>query len=267
LILKNRQHQSHLWVLQSIDIGSSTGLWTAADCTLLRRCGEAKGDHNQRSWVDQNSSTTTKCRYVRHWFISLDPSSLHFPGIQTMVGGVERAPILLISPYIPWYDWLQVQSPRELCKFSTDASIILLLSFLSGTYSLRFTKVDRTPPTVSQSRRPIEHLSSGPISLIGNNAPRGRPGRSLGRKGGGVGPAAPAPFLFFFWISFLQNSSKFIWTNLKSFSPLAPKSKIVPKQKPYNFVLISKTKFQREFELQIKTSSRFLNKFNLGIFV
>jgi len=36
---------------------------------------------------------------------------------------------------------------------------------------------------------------------------------------------------------------------------------------PYNFVLISKAKFQIEFEPQIKTSSRFLNKFILGIFV
>jgi len=33
--------------------------------------------------------------------------------------------------------------------------------------------------------------------------------------------------------------------------------KVVPKQKPYNFVLISKIKIQIEFELQIKTSSRF----------
>jgi len=44
---ENFQH--HLQVLQSIGTSSSTGLWTAADCTLLCRCGEAKGDHNQRS--------------------------------------------------------------------------------------------------------------------------------------------------------------------------------------------------------------------------
>jgi len=43
--------------------------------------------------------------------------------------------------------------------------------------------------------------------------------------------------------------------------------KVVLKQKPYNFGLMSKTKFQIEFELQIKNSSRFSNKSILGIFV
>ena len=88
----------------------------------------------------------------------------------------------------------------------------------------------------------------------------------LGRKGGGSAQQrlSPFPFLLNF---FSQILSKFIWTNLKSFSPLAPKNKVVPKQKPYNFVIISKTKFHIEFDLQIKTSSRFLNKFILGIFV
>jgi len=87
-----------------------------------------------------------------------------------MVGGVERAPVLQIGPYIPRYDRLHVQSPREHCKSSTDAKILLLLS-LSATYFLCFTQVDDTPPTVSRSGRPIELLPSGPISLIGNNAP------------------------------------------------------------------------------------------------
>jgi hypothetical protein len=42
---------------------------------------------------------------------------------------------------------------------------------LSATYFLYFTQVDDTPPLVSRSGRPIELLPSGPISLIGNNAP------------------------------------------------------------------------------------------------
>ena len=87
-----------------------------------------------------------------------------------MVGGVEGAPVLQIGPYIPRYDWLQVQSPREHCKSSTDASFLLLLS-LSATYFPCFTQVDDTPLIVSRSGRPIELLPSGPISLIGNNAP------------------------------------------------------------------------------------------------
>ena len=123
-------------------------------------------------------------------------------------------------------------------------------------------------------RAPHRHTSATWPTLAGTRRVRARerggggsrPGRSQGQKGGGVGPAAPAPF-HFFWISFLQIFSKFIWTNLKPFSPLAPKNKVVPNQKPHNFVLISKTKFPTEFELQIKTSSRFSNKFNLGIFV
>jgi len=70
----------------------------------------------------------------------------------------------------------------------------------------------------------------------------GRPGHGLGRKGGGVGPAAPAPFSFLL-ISFLKFFSKFIWTIINSFPAFAPERKVVPKQKLYNFVLISKTKF------------------------
>ena len=66
-------------------------------------------------------------------------------------------------------------------------------------------------------------------------------------------PSSACPLSLFFEISFLQILSKFIWTNLKSFSALAPKNKVVPKQKLYHFALTSKTKFQTEFELQVKT--------------
>jgi len=43
--------------------------------------------------------------------------------------------------------------------------------FLSATYFLYFIQVDDTPPSVSRSGKTIELLPSGPISLIGNNAP------------------------------------------------------------------------------------------------
>jgi len=43
--------------------------------------------------------------------------------------------------------------------------------FLSATYFLCFIQVDDTPPSASRSGRLIELLPSGPISLIGNNAP------------------------------------------------------------------------------------------------
>jgi len=39
------------------------------------------------------------------------------------------------------------------------------------TYFLCFIQVENTPPSVSRSGKPIELLPSGPISLIGNNAP------------------------------------------------------------------------------------------------
>ena len=45
---------------------------------------------------------------------------------------------------------------------------------------------------------------------------------------------------------------------LQIFLGVGVKRRIVPHKIPYNFVLISKAKFQIEFELQIKTSSRFL---------
>ena len=43
--------------------------------------------------------------------------------------------------------------------------------FPSVTYFLCYIQADVTPPLVSRSGRPIELLPSGPISLIGNNAP------------------------------------------------------------------------------------------------
>ena len=45
------------------------------------------------------------------------------------------------------------------------------LHFPSVTYFLCCIQVDDTPPLGSRSGRPIELLPSGPISLIGNNAP------------------------------------------------------------------------------------------------
>jgi len=42
---------------------------------------------------------------------------------------------------------------------------------LIGNLLPPFKQVDDTPPTVSKSGKPIELLPSGPISLIGNNAP------------------------------------------------------------------------------------------------
>jgi len=51
---------------------------------------------------------------------------------------------------------------------------------------------------------------------------------------------------------------------LQNFSGVGVKRRIVPHEIPYNFVLISKAKFEIEFESQIKTSSRFLNKSILG---
>jgi len=54
---------------------------------------------------------------------------------------------------------------------------------------------------------------------------------------------------------------------LQSFSGVGVKRRNVPHKILYNFSLRFKFKFQTEFESQIKTSSRFLNKFIWGIFV
>jgi len=53
---------------------------------------------------------------------------------------------------------------------------------------------------------------------------------------------------------------------LQAFSEVEVKRIIVLHKILYNFALRCKFKFQTEFESQIKTSSRFLNKFILGIF-
>jgi len=42
---------------------------------------------------------------------------------------------------------------------------------LSVTHFLSFYQVNDTPPTINRSGKPIKLLPSGPISLIGNNAP------------------------------------------------------------------------------------------------
>ena len=100
--------QPHVWVLQPIGTGSSTSFRAAADWTELHRCGETKGNHNQRSWMDQDSPTPIKCRYVRYWSIGLDPGSLHHSSIQIVVGRVERTSVLYIGSDIPRHDRPQV---------------------------------------------------------------------------------------------------------------------------------------------------------------
>jgi len=54
---------------------------------------------------------------------------------------------------------------------------------------------------------------------------------------------------------------------LQNFSRVEVKRRNVPHKILYHFVLRSKSKFQIEFELQIKTSVMFLNKSILGKFV
>jgi len=59
---------------------------------------------------------------------------------------------------------------------NTVSILIPMLQFLhfhfpSVTYFLCHIQADDTPPLISRSGRPIELLPSGPISLIGNNAP------------------------------------------------------------------------------------------------
>jgi len=54
---------------------------------------------------------------------------------------------------------------------------------------------------------------------------------------------------------------------LHMFLGVGVKRRIVPLKIPYNFILISKAKFQIDFEIQLKTSYRFSNKSILGIFV
>jgi len=49
-------------------------------------------------------------------------------------------------------------------------SFYYFYSYQELTFSL-FKQVDDTPPIVSRSEKPIKLLPSGPISLIGNNAP------------------------------------------------------------------------------------------------
>ena len=60
--------------------------------------------------------------------------------------------------------------PDNTVSILTHVSI-LSLSFSIGNLLSLFIQVDDTPPSISRSGRPIEILPSGPISLIGNNAP------------------------------------------------------------------------------------------------
>jgi TolB-like protein/DNA-binding SARP family transcriptional activator len=67
-------------------------------------------------------------------------------------------------------DRLRVQE-RIARKSFSDISIVLLTLTLLVTYPFSLQQVDDPAPTVSRSGRPIDLLPSGPISLIGHNAP------------------------------------------------------------------------------------------------
>ena len=77
-----------------------------------------------------------------------------------------------------------------------------------------------------------------------------------------------APLSLFHFFEFLfPKSLNEIFEALANFSGVGVKRRIVPHKILYNLALRCKFKFQTEFESQIKTSSRFLNKFILGIFL
>jgi hypothetical protein len=78
----------------------------------------------------------------------------------------------------------------------------------------------------------------GPASAVGPEARR-RPA------------GAPIPFSFFNFFSQLFSDS--ILINLKAFSQFAPRTKVFENKILYNFSLRCNSKFQLEFELQIKT--------------
>jgi hypothetical protein len=125
------------------------------------------------------------------------------------------------------------------------------------------------------SRRSHARHAAAEFCRLATAARRGRPrvdttrARPRARGMGECGRAGPASasgpevrprpasapfslFYFFFLNFFSQTLSKFLWTTLNSFSPFSPKMKIVPKQKPYNFVLSRIHKFQIDFEIQLK---------------
>jgi len=75
--------------------------------------------------------------------------------------------------------------------------------------------------------------SEAGAARAGERGGGGRPGRCLGRKGGGVGPAAPAPFSIFFFEFLFSNSF------LNSFGPFKnhfhlflPKAKLFQNKNP-----------------------------------
>jgi len=61
--------------------------------------------------------------------------------------------------------------PENTVSLQTMPQFLFYFHSYQQLTSSVFTQVDDTPPTVSRSGKPIELLPSGPISLIGNNAP------------------------------------------------------------------------------------------------
>ena len=84
---------------------------------------------------------------------------------------MEGASIHGISSYISRHDRLWLWSSWWYRKSPVDTSVPLSTLTLSVTYLFLFQQVDDPAPTISRSGRPIELLQSGPISLIGHNAP------------------------------------------------------------------------------------------------
>ena len=96
---------------------------------------------------------------------------------------------------------------------------------------------------------------------------RARRGRVRVRGGGGRWTRARGRPARLRWLGRLVGAGPPMNNPLQSFLKVGVKRRNVPYKVLYNFALRFKFKFQTEFELQIKTSSRFLNKFILGIFV
>jgi len=78
-----------------------------------------------------------------------------------------------------WAEWKEHLFCRSALTYKVPENTVSLQqmpqfyyfhSYRQLTFSL-FKQVDDIPPTVSRSGKPIELLPSGPISLIGNNAP------------------------------------------------------------------------------------------------
>jgi len=107
------------------------------------------------------------------------------PNTDTDVDLSVWIPALFITQ--AYKQWWEVWKEHLLCrsaltyrgmidpKYKVPDNTVMFQSFhfhfLSATHFLCFIQVDDTPPSVSRSSKPIELLPSGPISLIGNNAP------------------------------------------------------------------------------------------------